>query len=72
MSAVIGAAPSIRPAWRGTVLALVLLIAGVLLLYRDTAAAMVAIWSRSDTFTHAFLVPPIVLWLVWRQRHARP
>lgn len=69
MSAVIGAAPSIRPAWRGTVLALVLLIAGVLLLYRDTAAAMVAIWSRSDTFTHAFLVPPIVLWLVWRQRH---
>jgi exosortase A len=28
----------------------------------------VEIWSRSETFTHAFLVPPIVLWLIWRQR----
>jgi hypothetical protein len=31
----------------------------MLLLYRDTAVAMVGIWSRSDTFAHAFLVPPI-------------
>ena len=45
------------------------LIALLLLLFRDTAAAMVAIWWRSETFTHAFLVPPIVVWLVWRQRH---
>jgi exosortase A len=29
---------------------------------------MVEIWSRSDTFAHAFLVPPISLWLIWRQR----
>jgi exosortase A len=28
----------------------------------------VAIWARSDTCAHAFLVPPIVLWLIWRQR----
>jgi exosortase A len=40
----------------------------VLLLYRDTAVAMVGIWERSDTFAHAFLVPPIVAWLVWRKR----
>jgi exosortase A len=39
------------------------------LLFRDTAAAMVAIWVRSETFTHAFLVPPIAGWLIWRQRH---
>jgi exosortase A len=45
-----------------------LLIAALLLVFRDTATAMVGIWSRSDTFTHAFLVPPIVLWLVWRRR----
>lgn len=45
------------------------LIAALLLLFRDTAAAMVAIWWRSETFTHAFLVPPIVAWLIWRQRH---
>jgi len=30
---------------------------------------MVSIWWRSDTFAHALLVPPIVAWLVWRQRH---
>jgi len=45
---------------------------GVLLLllwqYRETFTAMVGIWERSGTFAHAFLVPPIVLWLVWRQR----
>lgn len=45
-----------------------LLMAAVLLLFRDTAVAMVTIWNRSETFAHAFLVPPIVLWLVWRRR----
>jgi exosortase A len=44
------------------------LLAVLLLLFRDTAQAMVTIWIRSETFTHAFLVPPIVLWLVWRRR----
>ena len=54
--------------WRATSLALVLALAWVLLLYRESALAMVAIWARSDTFAHAFVVPPIVLWLVWRRR----
>jgi exosortase A len=43
-------------------------LAVVLFLFRETAAAMVAIWSRSDTFAHAFLVPPIALALAWRKR----
>jgi hypothetical protein len=29
---------------------------------------MVGIWERSDTYAHAFIVPPITLWLIWRQR----
>ena len=45
-----------------------LLMAGILLLLRDTAVAMADIWWRSETFTHCLLVPPIVLWLVWRRR----
>lgn len=40
----------------------------VVLLYWGTAAGMVAIWMKSETFTHAFLVPPLVLWLAWRTR----
>ncbi len=38
------------------------------LLYTDTVATMVGIWYRSETFAHAFLVPPISAWLIWRQR----
>jgi len=60
----------IAPAWRSVLLVLFGLIACVLLLYRETAVAMVTIWSRSETFTHAFTVPPIVAWLIWRQREA--
>lgn len=52
--------------------ALILAIVAILLLYRETAMAMVAIWARSDTFAHAFLVPPISLWLIWRVRHSLP
>ena len=43
-------------------------LAALFLLYQSTWAGMVAIWMRSDTFAHAFLVPPIALWLVWRKR----
>lgn len=59
---------TLQKPWRLALPALLLLLAWILFLYRDTATAMVLIWYRSDTFTHGFLVPPIVLWLVWRQR----
>ncbi|MCW5632298.1 MAG: exosortase A [Rubrivivax sp.] len=42
----------------------------VLITFRGTFSAMVEIWSRSDTFAHAFLVPPITLWLAWRLRRS--
>jgi exosortase A len=38
--------------------------------YWQTAQAMVSIWIRSQTFTHAFLVPVISTWLIWRRRAA--
>ena len=60
--------PTVPPAWRHALPALALLLAWTLFLYSDTGLAMVSIWERSGTFTHAFLVPPITLWLVWRQR----
>src|SRR5512132_1554172 len=40
----------------------------ILALYWETAASIVAIWIRSETFTHGFLVVPISLWLAWRER----
>ena len=58
----------IPAAWRRPLAVLVLLTIALLLLYRQTAIGMVTIWWRSGTFTHAFLVPPIALWLAWRRR----
>ena len=55
-------------AWRVALPALLIVLAAILLLYRDTAIAMVIIWYRSETFAHAFVVPPIVAWLIWRRR----
>ncbi len=60
------AAPAART-WRSVGPALLLCIA-LLLLFRETVADMVSIWIRSDTFNHAFLVPPIAAWLAWRRR----
>ena len=40
----------------------------VIALYWRTSASIVAIWLRSETFTHGFVVLPIALWLVWRRR----
>jgi len=55
-------------AWRRTLPLLLAVILWVLFWYRDTAVAMMTIWARSDTYAHAFLVPPISLWLIWRKR----
>jgi exosortase A len=54
--------------WRLPLLGLALAWALLAGLYFDTGAAMVVIWNRSETFAHAWVVPPISAWLVWRLR----
>jgi len=54
--------------WRLPLLTLFVVELAILLLYRRTGLAMVEIWDRSGTFAHAWIVPPISLWLVWRRR----
>lgn len=68
----ISAAESGRGAgsWRTAGVFFLLLLAVLFVLYRDTAMSMVQIWWRSETFAHGLLVAPIVVWLVWRKRHA--
>ncbi len=53
---------------RAPLLAMFFAVVGILLVYRDTAESIVAIWIRSETFTHGFVVIPICLWLGWRKR----
>ena len=55
--------------WSQRLTLLALFIFATLLLYRDTAAAMLEIWLRSvKPFAHCLLVPPISAWLIWRRR----
>ena len=60
--------PALSAEWRRALPGFFLVFLTVLLVYRQTGLAMVEIWERSETFAHAFVVPPISLWLIWRQR----
>lgn len=42
----------------------------IVLVYGDTARAMVGLWRSSETYSHGFVVVPIALWLIWRRRAA--
>ena len=54
--------------WRIALPALVAVLAFIIAAFFGTAAGMVAIWLRSETFAHGFVVAPISLWLIWRMR----
>lgn len=58
-----------RPAdgWPTALAAMGLLLVVVFWAYWPTAVGIVTIWYRSETFTHAFVVPPIVAWIIWRR-----
>lgn len=60
--------PRLSDAWRVPLGVLLIFLLLILAAFHETGQAMVVIWSRSATFTHAFLVPPIVAWLIWRAR----
>ena len=59
---------SVPQPWRLPLLCLALAWALLAALYYDTGAEMVDIWNRSETFAHAWVVPPISAWLIWRRR----
>ena len=56
------------PQWRAAGLAVAVALAVMVGAYWDTLASIVLIWSGSETFTHGFLIVPIVGFLVWQQR----
>jgi exosortase A len=39
-------------------------------IYLDTAHSIVAIWNRSETFSHGYIILPISLWLIWLRRRS--
>lgn len=56
--------------WPAAAAALVLASAALLALFRRSAEAAVEVWLSSPTFTHAFLILPISLFLIWERRRS--
>lgn len=62
-------APHASGRWRPTLLALAALYLLLFGLFAQGFGSMVALWFGSENYAHAVLVPPLSLWLVWRQRN---
>lgn len=56
------------PNWKPTLTAIVAILLWIGYQYWGTLEAMAHIWWRSETYTHGLIVPPIALWLIWRDR----
>ncbi len=63
----LGSAPA-RARWRAPLLGWLAVLAVMVAVMWEPLAGMVAIWERSQTFAHAYVVAPISAWLVWRMR----
>lgn len=60
--------PLDKPKWGPPLLYLALAWLAVAGLLQPTFLSMYEIWDRSETFAHGFVILPISLWLVWRDR----
>lgn len=60
--------PSSGNRWKYSLTALALILIWIGYCYWDTLVAMAQIWWRSDTYAHGLIVPPISIWLIWRDR----
>lgn len=54
--------------WRKALLLLAGSLLAVIALLHPTFWSMVQIWERSETFAHGYVILPISLWLIWRNR----
>ena len=53
---------------RAAVVTAGVIVLAILAVFADTATSIGRIWLRSETFSHGFVVVPVALWLIWRQR----
>ena len=60
--------PHVRAAWVMPAGMLAIALVVLFSAYGATWTSIIYLWSHSATFTHGYLIVPIALWLVWRQR----
>ena len=56
--------------WHGYLLLLFAALVILVGVYRETAWSLVALWQRSETYAHGFMIYPVSLYLIWRGRNA--
>jgi exosortase A len=56
------------PAWRVAGLAMAVGLVALFTLYQHTVARLIETWSGSASYNHCFLIPPVSLYLIWRNR----
>ncbi|MEZ0245211.1 MAG: archaeosortase/exosortase family protein, partial [Methylophilaceae bacterium] len=54
--------------WRGYLALIITAIVILVWFYRETALSLVALWQSSETFAHGFMIYPVSLYLIWRER----
>lgn len=54
--------------WRGYLTLLIVALVVLVGIYRETAWSLVALWQRSETYAHGFMIYPVSLYLIWRER----
>jgi exosortase A len=59
---------SISRAWRSHLVALGAVLALILVEFRGAISAALTVWRFSPTYSHCFLIIPIVGWLIWEKR----
>ena len=55
-------------AWRSHLLALGAVLALILAEFRSATLAAIKVWEVSPTYSHCFLIIPIVGWLIWEKK----
>lgn len=57
------------PQWPVTAITVAAAVLAVIAVFHETAAAIAGVWQASTTFSHGYVIVPVVLGLIWYRRH---
>jgi exosortase A len=66
--ATINPSEGISRAWRNHLLALAALVVLILACFHQAVSAALTVWAVSPTYSHSFLILPIIGWLIWEKK----
>jgi len=60
--------PAEHQQWRAYLALTFVSLLSLILIFRETAGSMLEKWLNSETYAHGFIIVPISLYLIWRER----